>query len=138
MSENGTQNLAQACEADVSQEHRETLPNQSAPPLFEQAILRLVPLKTHRDICALFDNRVGYQTIKHWRRGRHRPPDWIWQRLNELFRKRVAETEALLAQVHAQSAAAAQYEALHPRGNIKHYNRDRFTKREKASESAGP
>jgi|HubBroStandDraft_4_1064222.scaffolds.fasta_scaffold00027_53 hypothetical protein len=78
---NGTQNLPQATEGDASQEHPEPLPNAAAPPPIEQLILHLVPSRKHSEIVRLFDGRVGYSTIKHWRRGRREAPEWAREML---------------------------------------------------------
>ena len=49
---------------------------QAAPPLITDMIRALVPSGKHADIMALFEYRTTFGTIKGWRKGRRRAPQW--------------------------------------------------------------
>jgi hypothetical protein len=42
----------------------------------DRALRRLVPNGSRKAILALFDNRVTWSAIRHWRKGRALPPQW--------------------------------------------------------------
>jgi hypothetical protein len=58
--------------------------NHSTP--IAQAIRALAPSRTRQEIMALFENRVSWGAIRHWRAGRRRPSQWAV----ECLRQRVA------------------------------------------------
>lgn len=124
--QSGTQNLAHDQEANASQSYRKTLATPPVPHDFERAILMLVPTRKHREICALFDNRVAYGTIKHWRRGRRDPPQWARDLLAARLEQDARECAVLAELCREQARQAAIYESAHYRSrNIRAYNRDR-------------
>ena len=49
--------------------------NNLTPPM-DRAIRGLVPSGSRRAILALFDNRATWSAIRHWRKGRAKPPQW--------------------------------------------------------------
>ena len=61
----------------------------------------LVPSGRHADIVALFEHRTTFGTIKGWRKGRRRAPQWAW----DIIAKRMAPHARIAA--HAQSAIGA-------------------------------
>ena len=76
------------------------------PPM-DRAIRVLAPSGSRREILALFDTRVTWSAIKHWRRGRAKPPQWAV----DYLQSRVAPILELEAQAPTGAALMAWLEA---------------------------
>ena len=53
------------------------------PTAIDRAVRALIPRGTRAEILALFDDRVTWDTIRHWRTGKHGAPQWAIDRLRE-------------------------------------------------------
>ena len=53
--------------------------------IFDQAVRLACPDGTHKSLLALFENRVTIRAIRHWRKGRRRPPEWAKERLRKVL-----------------------------------------------------
>jgi hypothetical protein len=73
----------------------------------DRAIRALVPSGRRREILELFGNRVTWGAIRHWRKGRYKPPQWAIDRL----RTRIAPILELEAQAPTGAALMAWLEA---------------------------
>ena len=69
------------------------IPADKRPTAFDRAIRALIPRGTRTEILALFDDRVTWDAIRHWRTGKRGPPQWAIDRLRE----RAATVAALQA-----------------------------------------
>jgi hypothetical protein len=54
-----------------------------ATPPMDRVIRVLVPSGSRREIRALFGDRVSWSAIKHWRKGRTKPPQWAVDRVRQ-------------------------------------------------------
>jgi hypothetical protein len=96
-------------DAQIGQtEHVSSLPHQDAPLPFDRAIRLLCPSGQYRAIEALFDGRVGYETLKHWRRGRRRAPAWAYEKLAVMLEVRARQDSEVAGLVRAASKSIAQ------------------------------
>lgn len=93
--ENGTQNFAQAGEGDASQIYPKSPASAVVPRAFDAAIRHLTPSGRHAEICALFDRRVSYSSIKFWRYGKRPAPQWARDMLRAHLAKQRAAIETL-------------------------------------------
>ena len=66
----------------------------------DAAISSVVPSGNRRAILAIFENRITWGAIRHWRKGRRTPPQWA--------RKLIAEHLAHGARRYAQPLEALQ------------------------------
>jgi hypothetical protein len=124
----GTQNLAQASAADVSQEHHESLSRQEAIALFEALCFRLGAVSP-ADIVQLFCARISYHKVIDWRRGHHKIPLWAWEYLSAMLDARADADKAMAARGRKAPAMAP--------GRGSHNNIDAWNAR-RAKEKAAP
>jgi hypothetical protein len=70
--------------ANARADYLSQLPKLSRPhEKFDAALRLLVPDGEHERIVALFDGRVSYSAIKHWRKGRNAIPIWVQERITQ-------------------------------------------------------
>src|ERR1700732_3617003 len=69
--------------------HRDTLLNHAAMPLFPWEHTGEYPGRI-KGLLALFQNRVAYVTIRNWRRGTRRTPQWALDVMATELRSRIA------------------------------------------------
>lgn len=61
---------------------------------FAAGMARLFPTVTSRAVVrAVFDNRVTFQAITNWRKGRREPPPWAVEKLEAALRASIAPSQ---------------------------------------------
>jgi hypothetical protein len=76
---------------------------------FERSLRLLLGRPTRASVCALLGNRAPYTSVKDWRNGRRRPPEWAARILAAAIASQQAEaTAGLLERVQAATRGNAR------------------------------
>lgn len=75
------------------QKHPGSFQVYTVTPAIDRAIKALVPSGRRREILALFGNRVSWSAIRHWRKGRAKPPQWVVDQLQQRYAAPIMEIE---------------------------------------------